>query len=140
ALANGLPIGACMATDEAASAFEPGDHATTFGGGPVVCAAALAVIDEIEGRDLLTNCRERSEQLMAGLADLPGVEAVRGRGLLVAAQLEAEMAGYVARRALTDQRLVVNAVRPDAIRFAPPLSVSAAEVDEALERFSSALA
>lgn len=140
ALANGLPIGACMATDEAASAFEPGDHATTFGGGPVVCAAALAVIDEIEGRDLLTNCRERSEQLMAGLADLPGVKAVRGRGLLVAAQLEVEMAGDVARRALTDQRLVVNAVRPDAIRFAPPLSVSAAEVDEALERFSSALA
>lgn len=140
ALANGLPIGACMAREEVASAFEPGDHATTFGGGPVVCAAALAVIDEIESRDLLANCKERSEQLMAGLADLPGVKDVRGRGLLVAAQLDGEIAGDVARRALLEGRLVVNPVRPDAIRFAPPLSVSAAEVDEALERFASTLA
>lgn len=140
ALGNGVPIGACWAKREVAAAFEPGDHATTFGGGPVVCAAALAVIDEIESRDLLANCKERSEQLMAGLADLPGVKDVRGRGLLVAAQLDGEIAGDVARRALLEGRLVVNPVRPDAIRFAPPLSVSAAEVDEALERFASTLA
>jgi len=139
ALANGLPIGACMATEEVAAAFEPGDHATTFGGGPVVCAAALAVIDEIESRDLIANCKERSEQLVAGLSDLSGVKAVRGRGLLVAAQLEGEVAADVARRALTEERLVVNAVRPDAIRFAPPLSVTAEEVDEALTRISAAL-
>ena len=139
ALANGLPIGVCMATEEAASAFKPGDHATTFGGGPVVCAAALAVIDEIESRDLLVNCRERSAQLMGRLADLPGVKAVRGRGLLVAAQLEHEVAGPVASRALTEQRLVVNAVRPDAVRLAPPLSVSASEIDEAVERLAAAL-
>src|SRR5690606_28770105 len=139
ALANGLPIGVCMATDETAAAFQPGDHATTFGAGPVVCAAALAVIDEIESRDLIANCKERSEQLVAGLSDLSGVKAVRGRGLLVAAQLEGEVAADVARRALTEERLVVNAVRPDAIRFAPPLSVTAEEVDEALTRISAAL-
>lgn len=139
ALANGLPIGVCLATEEAASAFQPGDHATTFGGGPVVCAAALAVIDEIESRHLLGNCRERSTQLMGRLADLPGVKSVRGRGLLVAAQLEEEVAPEVADRALADHHLVVNAVRPDAVRLAPPLSVSAAEIDEAVERLAAAL-
>src|SRR5690606_34159890 len=87
ALANGLPIGACMATDEVAAALEPGDHATTLGSRPVVCAAALAVIDEIESRDLIANSKERAEPHVAGLSDLPGVKAVRGRGLLVAAQL-----------------------------------------------------
>lgn len=139
ALANGLPIGVCMATEAAAAAFQPGDHATTFGGGPVVCAAALAVIDEIESRDLLGNCRERSAQLMGRLADLPGVKSVRGRGLLVAAQLEQEVASDVASRALSEQRLVINAVRPDAVRLAPPLSVTAAEIDEAVERLAAAL-
>jgi acetylornithine/N-succinyldiaminopimelate aminotransferase len=139
ALANGLPIGACMAVDPVASAFQPGDHATTFGGGPVVCAAALAVIDEMENRHLLSNCRERSEQLLSALADLPGVRSVRGRGLLVAAQLEEDRAGEVVQRALAEQKLVVNAVRPDAIRFAPPLTVTPDEVGEAVTRLAAAL-
>lgn len=138
ALANGLPIGVCLAT-EAATAFRAGDHATTFGGGPVVCAAALAVIDEIESRQLLANCQDRSEQLMAALADLPGVTEVRGRGLLVAARLDGDRAPEVAKRALLDQHLIVNAVRPDAVRFAPPLSVSGEEVAEAVRRFSATL-
>jgi acetylornithine/N-succinyldiaminopimelate aminotransferase len=140
ALANGLPIGAAMATEEVAAAFQRGDHATTFGGGPVVCAAALAVIDEIEQRDLLANCQERSAQLVAGLTSLEGVADVRGRGLLLAARLDSERAGEVARSALIDEKLIVNAVRPDAIRFAPPLTVSASEVDEALSRFAAVLA
>lgn len=139
ALANGLPIGVCMATEPVAAAFQRGDHATTFGGGPVVCAAALAVIDEIENRDLLANCRQRSEQLMAALADLPAVRAVRGRGLLVAAQFEDDRAPEVARRALDEQKLVVNAVRPDAIRLAPPLTVTPAEVGEAVDRLAAAV-
>lgn len=139
ALANGLPIGVCLATEDVAAAFAPGDHATTFGGGPVVCAAALAVIDEIESRHLLDNCQERSVQLQAALADVPGVVEVRGRGLLVAARLAGETAAGVARSALFDHHLVVNAVRPDAIRFAPPLTVTAEEVTEAVRRFSRAL-
>jgi predicted acetylornithine/succinylornithine family transaminase len=138
ALANGLPIGACLASERVAAAFRPGDHATTFGGGPVVCAAALAVLDEIEEQDLLTNCRERSEQLRTGLESLPGVVEVRGRGLLIAAVLEAERAGAVADTA-RDLGLIVNAVRPNAVRFAPPLSISAEEIEAALERFAAAL-
>jgi acetylornithine/succinyldiaminopimelate/putrescine aminotransferase len=139
ALANGLPIGACLATEEVAAAFRVGDHATTFGGGPVVCAAALAVLAEFDERDLLANCRDRSRQLVAGLGRLPGVAAVRGRGLLLAAVLDSERAGEVAKSALLDQRLIVNPVRPDAIRLAPPLSVSAVEADEALARLGRAL-
>lgn len=138
ALANGLPIGACLATDAIAGAFRRGDHATTFGGGPVVAAAALAVLDEIESHDLIANCGDRSAQLVAGLAALDGVSGVRGRGLLLAALLEEDIAAEVAGRAL-EAGLVVNAVRPDAVRFAPPLSVSASEVDEGVARFARAL-
>ncbi|CAN5836296.1 acetylornithine transaminase [soil metagenome] len=139
ALANGLPIGACMATEEVASAFQPGDHATTFGGGPAVAAAGLAVIDEIESRQLLANTLDRSQQLAAGLGDLAGVVEVRGRGLLIAARLDSDRAVAVARSALVDHKLIVNAVRPDAVRFTPALTVSPEEVDEAIRRFAGAL-
>lgn len=139
ALANGLPIGACMATEAVASAFRPGDHATTFGGGPAVCAAAHAVLDEIESRDLLANTMQRSDQLKAGLDALTEVSAVRGRGLLLAAVLREPRAAEVAAAAL-DGGLIVNAVRPDAVRFAPPLTVSSSEVADALDRFAGALA
>ena len=138
ALANGLPIGACMATSEMAKAFQPGDHATTFGGGPVVCAAANAVIAEITERDLLTNCVERSNQFRTGLLEFDGVTSVRGRGLLLGAVLDGERAGEVAAAAL-DQKLIVNAVRPDTVRFAPPLTIPPEEVDTALTRFATAL-
>lgn len=138
ALANGLPVGACLARADVAKVFEPGDHGTTFGGGPVVCAAGLAVIAEIEERDLLANCRLRSAQLSAALGEIPGVRSVRGRGLLLGAVLEEPRAGEVARRAL-DAGLVVNAVRPDVVRFAPPLTMTSAETDEAVARFATAL-
>ena len=138
ALANGLPIGACMATSEKAKAFQPGDHATTFGGGPVVCAAANAVIAEITERDLLANCLERSDQFRVGLESIDGVRSVRGRGLLLGAVLDTDRAGEVAKAAL-GHGLIVNAVRPDTVRFAPPLSITPEEVDTALDRFSAAL-
>jgi acetylornithine/N-succinyldiaminopimelate aminotransferase len=138
ALANGLPIGACLATDRVASAFRPGDHATTFGGGPVVCAAALAVLDEIEDRNLLENCRQRSGQLRTGLESLSGVVEVRGRGLLLAAVLDSDRAAAVVDAA-REFGLIVNAVRPNALRFAPPLTISGDEVEVAIERFGLAL-
>jgi predicted acetylornithine/succinylornithine family transaminase len=138
ALANGLPIGVCMATDTVAKAFRRGDHATTFGGGPVVTAAALAVLEEIEDNDLLTNCRARSAQLRDGLEAVAGVDHVRGRGLLLAAVLTAERAAGVASACL-ERGLIVNAVRPDAVRFAPPLTISADEVDEAVGQFAAAM-
>ncbi|MGI8518967.1 MAG: acetylornithine transaminase [Acidimicrobiia bacterium] len=139
ALANGLPIGACLATEMVASAFAPGDHGSTFGGGPVICSAALAVLDVIGSEGLLENCQARSSQLQRALSLLQGVKQVRGKGLLLAAQLDHERAGEVASSAL-QHGLVVNAGRPDAIRFTPPLSVTADEVDLGVDRFRQALA
>lgn len=136
ALANGLPIGACMAREEVAAAFRYGDHATTFGGGPAVCRAALAVMDEVESRRLLSNCRERSEQLRSGLQGIDGVESVRGRGLLLAAVVDQPQA--VVEAALR-AGLVVNALQPDVVRFAPPLTITAKHVDLAVERFEAAI-
>lgn len=135
ALANGLPIGACLARGEAAHVFEPGDHATTFGGNPVTCAAANAVIDTIEADDVLANVRARSRQLVDGVQALAGshahVTGVRGRGLLLGVELDAPVAKGV--EAGCEQRgLVVNAVGADVVRLAPPLTVSADEVDRAL--------
>ncbi len=138
ALGNGLPVGACLARREIAAAFDYGDHATTFGGGPVVCRAALAVLDEIEDRDLLGNARARSAQLNALLSALPGVIGVRGRGLLLAAVLQEPRAAEVVRQALVEG-LVVNDVRPDAVRLTPPLTITAAEVEEAVQRLEVAL-
>ena len=138
ALANGLPMGACLAREEVATAFSPGDHGTTFGGGPVLCAAALAVLDEIEGRDLLANCQARSRQFKNELEAVGGVAAVRGRGLLLAAVLEGDWAADVTGRAL-ELGLVVNNVRPDAVRFAPPLTITPDQTSKAVSRFASAL-
>jgi acetylornithine/N-succinyldiaminopimelate aminotransferase len=138
ALANGLPIGACMARDDVAKAFQPGDHATTFGGGPVVCAAANAVFAEMDDRNVLANVAARGEQLRHGLGGLDGVSGVRGRGLLLAAVLDGERAGEVATSALANG-LVVNAVRPNAVRFAPPLTISEEEVAEAIARLALSL-
>ncbi len=134
-LANGLPIGACMARDDVASAFTFGDHATTFGGGPVVCAAALAVLDEIESRALLDNVGERSRQLRSGLEAIDGVHEVRGRGLLLAAVVDDP--SRVTERAL-NEGLVLNAL-PDAVRFTPPLTITEEHVALAIERFRTAV-
>jgi len=136
ALANGLPIGVCLAKRETARAFDYGDHATTFGGGPVICRAALATLEEVA--EALPAVAERSGQLRRGLGRLDGVRAVRGRGLLLAAVLDRDRAGEVTARAM-EHGLVVNDVRPDVVRFTPPLVISATEVDEAVRRFSRAL-
>ncbi len=137
ALANGLPIGACLSTERAA-AFDYGDHATTFGGGPVITTAALAVLDEIENRDLLANCRERGAQFTALLREVKEVADVRGRGLLIGAMLEDDRAAEVTRKALTNG-LLVNNVTADTVRFAPPLTISSDEVEEAVAKFVASL-
>ena len=128
-LANGLPIGALLVADEAAGAFAPGDHGSTFGGNPVSCAAAAAVVETVDG-DLLANVRERGAQLVAGVASLPGVIAVRGRGLLVGAVIAGDAPSVV--EAARAEGLLVLTAGDDVVRFAPPLTVTAAEVDEAV--------
>jgi acetylornithine/N-succinyldiaminopimelate aminotransferase len=142
ALANGLPIGACVAHGEAATVFEPGDHATTFGGNPVVCAAANAVIDTIEREHTLTTARARATRLRDGLlamvGSVPHVAGVRGRGLLLGLVLDAPVAADVVA-ACRDRLLLVNAVAPDVVRLAPPLTVSRQEIDQAVSALRAVL-
>jgi predicted acetylornithine/succinylornithine family transaminase len=132
ALGNGMPVGACWARAEVAAAFGPGDHGSTFGGQPLAMAAARATLAVMEAEDVCGRARQAGGRLAAGLAALPGVVSVRGAGLLLAAQLAAPDAKDIAAAAL-EAGLLVNPVRPDAIRVAPPLLVSDGEVDAALE-------
>jgi acetylornithine/N-succinyldiaminopimelate aminotransferase len=142
ALANGLPIGAMVAHGPAARAFGPGDHASTFGGGPVVCAAALAVLDTLTTEHLVTHAAGigavMTERLTALAQRSDLVSGVRGRGLLQALLLGRPVAADVTARAL-DEGLVVNAVTPDAIRLAPPFVIGEALVDEMAVRLGRAL-
>jgi acetylornithine/N-succinyldiaminopimelate aminotransferase len=141
-LANGLPIGAIVARGEAAEVFEPGHHATTFGGGPVVCAAALAVLGVIERDGLVERAADLGRRFTAGVDELAGrrplVAGVRGRGLLQAVTLTRPVAGQVTAAAL-DAGLIVNAVAGDAVRVAPPLILTDHELDELLTRLDAAL-
>jgi predicted acetylornithine/succinylornithine family transaminase len=131
ALGNGMPIGACWARSEVADAFRPGDHGTTFGGQPLATAAARAVLKVMEDEDVPTRAERAGARLAAGLRELPDVTSVRGRGLLLAAELGSLDARAVASAAL-DAGLVVNPVTPTAIRLAPSLLVTDDELDEAL--------
>jgi acetylornithine/N-succinyldiaminopimelate aminotransferase len=135
ALANGLPAGAIIAHGDAAAGFAPGDHATTFGGGPVICAAALAVLGTIEADGLVDRALRMGKLLGDRLATLG---TVRGRGLLQALVLDRPDAAAVTAAALR-QGLVVNDVAPDAVRLAPPLIVGEAEIDTAVEILAAAL-
>jgi acetylornithine/succinyldiaminopimelate/putrescine aminotransferase len=132
-LGGGLPIGALVIGPRLSDVFEPGDHGSTFAGGPVAAAAAHAALDVIDEPGLLAAVAARGERLLESLRELPGVTAVRGRGLMVAAEI-AGNAPEVARRALLEQRLIVNAPGPRTLRFLPPLVVSEAEIDDAVGR------
>jgi acetylornithine/N-succinyldiaminopimelate aminotransferase len=129
-LGGGLPIGACIGLGDCGSAFSKGDHGSTFGGNPVACAAALAVIEVIERDGLLASVTAVGERLAAGIAAVrhPLLSGVRGSGLWLAAVLTSDVAGVIeasARRA----GFLVNAVQPNAVRLAPPLILTAAEAD-----------
>ena len=128
-----------MTSPRIADVLAPGDHGSTFAGGPVVASAALAVLDLIDDPELLGRVRELGQRLAAGLERLPHVQAVGGRGLMLACELTVP-APAVAARALLDQRLVVNATGPATVRLLPPLTIGEAEADEALKRLDAALA
>ena len=140
ALGGGLPVGACVTTPALGDVLEPGDHGSTFAGGPVGAAAALAAFDVIDDADLLRRVRELGARLRDGLGALDGVDEVRGRGLMVGARLAAGLdAARVAGDALA-AGLVINVPASATLRFLPPLVIGEAEVDEALAILSGALA
>jgi acetylornithine/N-succinyldiaminopimelate aminotransferase len=139
-LGGGLPIGACVGFGRCGTGFAKGDHGSTFGGNPVACAAALAVLETIEHDGLLAQVAAVGERLTTGLQAVshPLMAGVRGRGLWLAIVLTAARAADLeaaARRA----GFLVNAVQPDAIRLAPPLILSPAEADEFLAAWPAIL-
>lgn len=136
ALANGLPIGALLVSDDAPEGFVPGDHGSTFGGNPVSCAAACAVVDAIDD-ELLAAVGATSEELRAGLAQLPGVGEVRGRGLLLGAELDRPAQAVV--DGCRSQGLLVLSAGETVLRLAPPLTVESSEVETALSVLESVL-
>jgi len=135
ALGGGLPAGALITGPRLADVLQPGDHGSTFAGGPLVASAALVALEICSDPELLARVRGLGERLRLGLAELPGVAAVRGRGLMVGIDLaKGVSAPDLARRALLQQRLVLNATGPATIRLEPPLVVQESEIDEALHR------
>jgi predicted acetylornithine/succinylornithine family transaminase len=142
ALGGGLPIGAVITNERFAEGFEAGDHGSTFAGGPVQAAAGLAVLDIVSDPELLARVRALGERARHVLAELPGVVDVRGRGLMLAAELDparAEPATALVGRALRDERLVLNATGPTTLRLLPPLTITDAELDDALARIARLL-
>jgi acetylornithine aminotransferase len=137
-LAGGLPIGAMLATDQPDAGFERGDHATTFGGSPPIAAAALAVLTAIEREDLVENARAVGEHIAARAGALPGVDHVRGAGLLLGIELAEAPAAEVAE-ALRARGVLVNAITPTALRLVPPLCLSRVEADRFCAAFEAVL-
>jgi predicted acetylornithine/succinylornithine family transaminase len=139
ALGGGLPVGALVTAPAFGDVLAPGDHGSTFAGGPVIARAALAALELTDDEALLARVRELGERLLERLARLEHVVSVRGRGLLLACELDIS-APEVVRRALLSEQLVVNATGPGTVRLLPPLTVSDTEVEQAVERLGRALA
>jgi acetylornithine/N-succinyldiaminopimelate aminotransferase len=136
-LANGLPIGCLLVVDGAPEGFAAGDHASTFGGNPVACAAASAVCDELTD-ELLATVAANGRALADGIASLPGVREVRGAGLLLGAELDRPAADVVA--ACAEHGLLVGTAGADVLRLTPPLIVTTAEIENALGVLEEVLA
>lgn len=139
ALGGGLPLGACLAREEVAEIFAPGDHASTFGGGPVQCAAALATIDVIEREGLVQRASEAGSRLSEALEKVVAPHAsVRGRGLLIGVVFEQAVAAQVVER-LFDKRVLANNATKHVLRLAPPLIITDEELERAAECVSEAV-
>jgi acetylornithine/N-succinyldiaminopimelate aminotransferase len=139
ALGGGLPIGALVTGERLSDVLVPGDHGSTFAGGPVIAAAALAALELTDDVQLLERVRVLGQTLAEGAAQLPNVAAVRGRGLMLACELDVA-APAVVQRALLEQRLVLNATGPSTLRLLPPLTIDQDDVKDALARLARALA
>ena len=138
ALGNGVPIGACLARGEAASVFQPGSHGSTFGGNPLACAAALAVIDSIEKQSLVERANQLGNKILeaftANLSDQVGVKSVRGLGLLIGIELDRPCKELV-QKAL-DAGIIINVTAESVIRLLPPLVMSDEQADSLVEKLS----
>ena len=139
ALGGGLPIGALVTGPRLADALQPGDHGSTFAGGPVVARAALAALEVTDDEALLARVTEVGQRMRDRVAQLPGVTEVRGRGLMIGFDLEAGGAPDLVGAALADQKVVINATGPETVRLLPPLTITDEEVEEALTRLTAAL-
>ena len=137
-LGGGLPIGALVTGPALAGVYAPGDHGSTFGGNLVACAAANAVLDIVEDAAFLRRVDELGIRLREGLEAVSGVTSVRGRGLMVAAEVSVDAPALV-RRALLEQQLVLNATGPSTVRFLPPLVITPDEIDDAVARLGALL-
>jgi acetylornithine aminotransferase len=139
ALGNGMPIGACLARGKAAEVFQPGNHGSTFGGNPLACAAAQAVVDEMEKQSLATKAAIMGGRLVNGLksalADCPQVKAVRGQGLMVGIEL-ADPCAELVPQAL-EKGLLINVTAERVIRLLPPLIIEASEIDRIVETLAT---
>jgi acetylornithine/N-succinyldiaminopimelate aminotransferase len=138
ALGGGLPIGALVTGERLKDVLSPGDHGSTFAGGPLVSRAALAALELTDDAALLGGVVRAGERLRAGLERLEHVLEVRGRGLMLACELDLP-ALEVVQRALLEQRLVANATGPTTVRLLPPLTLSDADIDEGVRRLGAAL-
>ncbi|MEG3224754.1 MAG: aspartate aminotransferase family protein [Methanobacteriales archaeon Met13] len=142
ALAGGYPMGAVLASDEVGSGFQPGDHAATFGGGPLACAAALASIETIECEGLLLKSRENGKYFLEGLFELKEehgiVEDVRGVGLMLGMELDIPCAGLVDE--MREKGVLVNCVADKVLRFVPPLVITREEIDVVISILGEILA
>ena len=136
-LANGLPIGCLLVSDDAPEGFAAGDHASTFGGNPVACAAASAVCDELTD-ELLASVTAKGLALATGLAELEVIRAVRGAGLMLGAELDRPPGDVVT--ACAERGLLVGTAGTDVLRLTPPLIVTTAEIEQALEVLEEVLA
>lgn len=139
-LANGLPVGVVIAKEKVAGCFGPGDHGSTFGGGPVVTAAAIATLNAIEGDRLIENAAEVGDYFKSQLSELAekkGLKDVRGRGLMLAIELAEPRAKKTVNDLLFKRRIVANAIGDSIIRFLPPLCATRSEVDEVIDALYS---
>ena len=133
-IGGGLPLGATIAYGRAAQLLQPGDHGTTFGGNPIACAAANAVLDVIESKKLMQSAKVFEKKIKKTLSVLPGVSEVRGRGLLLGIELSAPIAKQVAASML-DAGVIVNAANENTIRIAPPLIVTMPQIEKFISVF-----
>ena len=139
ALGNGVPIGACVAKGKAAELFQPGHHGSTFGGNPLACAAANAVIDTMENEQLVSRAAELGSKLAEGfiyqLGDLPGVKEIRGFGMMIGIELERDC-GELVQQAL-EQGLLINVTAGNVVRLLPPFVLTDDQVEQIIDTVST---